>query len=237
MADATTYVLVPGAWHGGWAWHPVARRLRAAGQHALALTLPGLGDGDDPRGLGLDDAVGHVVAEIERRDLTGVVLVGHSWGAFPATGAAHRLAGRVAKVVYFSAPVPVPGASQNDLLPPEMADYAQSLVAGSPDGTAALPFEVFGQVMMQDAPEPAQRIVFDQLLPQPGSYMSDPLDAPEVVTTGVPVAYVLARDDIALPLPGAEFAARLGVEPILVPGTHEAALTHPDDVTTALLRA
>jgi len=92
-------------------------------------------------------------------------------------------------------------------------------------------------VMMQDEPERAQRIVFDQLLPQPGQYMSDPLDVPEVTTIGLPTAYVLAQDDLALPLPGAQFAARLGVEPILVPGTHEAALTHPDHVTRALLSA
>ncbi len=237
MPDVSTYVLIPGAWHGGWAWHPVARRLRAAGQRALALTLPGLSDTDDPRGLGLQDAINHIVAEVERRDLTDVVLVAHSWGAFPATGAAHRLLGKVTKLVYFSAPVPAQGASQNDLLSPENAEYARALVAGNPDSTMPLPFEAFQQVMMQNEPEQAQRIVFDQLMPQPGNYMSDPLDTPEITTVGLPVAYVLAQDDLALPLPGAQFAARLGVEPILIPGTHEAALTHPDDVTSALLNA
>ncbi|MEV7626879.1 hypothetical protein [Actinoplanes sp. NPDC089786] len=40
---------------------------------------------------------------------------------------------------------------------------------------------------------------------------------------------------IALAAPGAELAARLGVEPIMVRGSHEAMLTHPDDVATALL--
>ena len=29
------FVLVHGAWHGGWAWQPVASRLRAAGDVAL----------------------------------------------------------------------------------------------------------------------------------------------------------------------------------------------------------
>lgn len=41
------FVFVPGAWHGGWAWRPVARRIRAAGHKAITLTLPGQGDGDD----------------------------------------------------------------------------------------------------------------------------------------------------------------------------------------------
>jgi len=86
-------------------------------------------------------------------------LVAHSWGAFPATAAAHRLLGRVTKVVYFSAPVPAQGASQNDLLSPENAEYARALVAGNPDGTMPLPFEAFQQVIMQNEPEQAQRIV------------------------------------------------------------------------------
>lgn len=235
MPPRSTYVLIPGAWHGGWAWYPVARRLRAAGHAAVALTLPGLTDGADPRGLGLSDAVASVVAEVDRRDLTDVILVGHSWGAFPMTGAAHRLSGRIGKVVYFSAPVPTPGTSQNDLLSSDNAEYARSLVDSSPDHTMGLPFGAFQQMMMQNEPERAQQIVFDQLTAQPGRYMSDPLDVAEVTTIGLPAAYVLAQDDLALPLPGAEFAARLGVQPLLVPGTHEAALTHPDEVTRALL--
>ncbi len=237
MSLTSTFVLVPGAWHGGWAWRPVARRLRAAGQKAVVVTMPGLGDDDDPRGLGLEDAVAHVVHEVERRDLTDVVLVGHSWGSFPATGAAHRLSGRVVKIVYFSAPVPTPRASQNDLLDPQTGEYVQTLIDASSDGTFALPFELFQQLLMPDEPERAQRIVFDQLVPQPGGYMLDPLDVAQATPAEVAVAYVLAREDRALPRPGHEFAAQLGVEPIMVPGSHEALLTHPDEVTEALRAA
>ena len=43
-----TYVMITGAWHGGWAWRPVAQHLRASGHTVLTPTLPGLQDGDDP---------------------------------------------------------------------------------------------------------------------------------------------------------------------------------------------
>ena len=43
------FVLVHGVWHGGWAWQPVASRLRAAGHRVWAPTCPGLGIDDDPR--------------------------------------------------------------------------------------------------------------------------------------------------------------------------------------------
>ena len=235
MTDTTTFVLIPGAWHGGWAWHPVAQRLHAAGHRAIALTLPGMAVGDDQTGLRLEDAVAYLVAEIERRDLSDVVLVGHSWGGLPITAAAHRLPGRISKVVYYSAMVPVQGASANDDNPPENAAYVRAAVEASPTGVVSIPFEIFRQVLIQDQPEAVQRLVHDLLVPQPGGYMLDPVDVPSVTTLGIPVAYLMAEDDRALARPGTEFAARIGQEPILVPGPHESLLTHPDELAKALL--
>ena len=39
-----TYVLVHGAWHGGWCWSKVAPLLRAEGHDVYAPTLTGLGE-------------------------------------------------------------------------------------------------------------------------------------------------------------------------------------------------
>ena len=113
-STSPVFVLVPGAWHGGWAWQPVARRLREAGCAAVTITLPGLADGDERGGLRLSAAVDHVVAEAGRRDLSEVVLVGHSWGGYVITGAAHRMAGRLAKVIYYNAVVPARGTAMVD---------------------------------------------------------------------------------------------------------------------------
>ena len=38
------FVLVHGAWIGGWYWRPIAQKLRAAGHEAYAPTLTGLGE-------------------------------------------------------------------------------------------------------------------------------------------------------------------------------------------------
>jgi alpha-beta hydrolase superfamily lysophospholipase len=131
------FVLVPGAWQGGWAWQPVARRLREAGYTAVTITLPGLADGDERAGLRLSDAIDHVVAEVSRRNLSEVVLVGHSWGGYVITGAAHGLTGQLAKVVYYNAVVPARGTAMVD----ENADYAaltRAAIAASPDGTVSI---------------------------------------------------------------------------------------------------
>jgi pimeloyl-ACP methyl ester carboxylesterase len=230
-----TYVLIPGAWHGGWAWHPVAHRLRAAGHRAIALTLPGLALGDDPRDLRLQDAVDFVVHEIERRDLSDVTLVAHSWGGFPLTGAAYRVPERIAGAVFHSAFVPTRGVSMNEAFAKEDADASRAAIEATPDRTVRLTFDMARQFLVQGEPEPLQRLVFDLLVPQPGGYMLDVLDVEDVTALGIPAAYTLAEDDIALAEPGAVLAARLGVEPVMTPGTHEAMLTHPDEVAKAIL--
>lgn len=92
-------------------------------------------------------------------------------------------------------------------------------------------FDSFSTRLMQEEPEELQRRVYDQLLPQPGGYMLDSPDADgeAVRALGIPVTYLLAEHDRALAAPGAELAARVGATPVIVPGTHEALLTHPDD--------
>src|SRR6187455_1561141 len=43
-ARPTTFVLVHGAWHGGWCWQRVSDRLTARGHRVFAPTLTGLGE-------------------------------------------------------------------------------------------------------------------------------------------------------------------------------------------------
>ncbi|GAB7052308.1 alpha/beta fold hydrolase [Catenuloplanes indicus] len=224
------HVLIPGAWHGAWVWQPVAHRLRAAGHRALPLTMPGV-DGD-PSGVTLADAVGHVVDTIVRLDLHDVTLIAHSWGGYPATGAAVRVPERIAEVVYVSAVVPRAGVSQADELVPEMGAFVRGAIESS-GGTVPIDLGSVQTVLLPGEPEPVQRLVAELLVPHPGAYFLDTLDE---ATLRVPARYVLAEDDIALAKPGAEFAARLGVEPVLVPGGHEALLTHPDEVAAAILK-
>lgn len=231
-----TFVLVPGAWLGAWSWHPVAKSLREHGHDVVALTLPGLSYGSSAAGLRLSDAVDHVVTEVESRGLDNVVLVSHSWGGYPATGAAHRLAKRISKVVYYSAVVPAAGAGMVD----ENDVYGQQIrasVAATPDRTVPLPLEALRAGLMPGEPTELQDLVFNLMLPQPGGYMTDALDVPAVTEIGLAAAYLLGADDQSLARPGAEFAARLGVAPVIVPGGHMAMLTHPADIAAALIAA
>lgn len=155
----STYVLVAGAWHGAWCWRPVAERLRAAGHRAIALTLPGLGDGDDPSGRRLADAVNYVVDEIRRLQLDDVIFVGHSWGGYPTAGAAHVLRDQVSKIVFLNAQVPLRGKSLIDDNPPAQRELMLTLIDESPVGAIAPTLSYVEQIFMQDVAPELQRLV------------------------------------------------------------------------------
>jgi pimeloyl-ACP methyl ester carboxylesterase len=232
------FVLITGAWHGGWTWRAVAQHLRAAGHEVLTPTLPGLSDGDDPAKHSLADVVDAVVRVVEEHDLHDVTLVGHSWGGYPITGAAPRLAGRLRKLVYWGAFVPAAGRSLYDEVPPPYQDLFTGQAQASGNNSVTLPFEVWQDGFIGDAPEPVARLLHELLVPQPMQYFTETVEP--LGTLDVPVAYLLGDQDVALP-PGEygwhRFADRLGVEIQPVPGSHEAAFTQPAALAEALLKA
>jgi pimeloyl-ACP methyl ester carboxylesterase len=123
-----TFVLVHGAWHGGWKWRLVAPILRRAGHEVFAPTLTGLGERAHlaRSRVDLDLHVQDVVALMEMEDLREVVLVGHSYGGMVVTGAAERSPERVRRVVYLDAFVPESGKC--------LLDYVDIAVPGRSAG-------------------------------------------------------------------------------------------------------
>lgn len=116
-----TFVLVHGAWHGGWCWRRVARRLRDAGHDVYTPTLTGLGERRhlvSPM-VGVNLHVEDVVNVLLYEDLQDVVLCGHSYGGMIITGVAGRVPERLRCLVYLDAFVPRDGQCGLDLRTPE----------------------------------------------------------------------------------------------------------------------
>jgi pimeloyl-ACP methyl ester carboxylesterase len=131
-----TFVLVPGAWLGAWAWEPTARRLRQRGHEAHPVTLTGLGERAELGGpdVNLDTHIGDVVDLIRDQGLHDVVLLGHSYAGIVVTGAADRIPDRLAKVVYLeSGPVP-DGVAYVDMVDPKAKERDERQVAERGDG-------------------------------------------------------------------------------------------------------
>src|SRR5678816_2508158 len=88
-----TYVLVHGAYQGGWIWKPVATRLRAAGHTVFAPTLDGCAEraGEVRRGITVSTHGKEVAGLLFYEDLQQVVLVGTSSGGMVICRAAEQL--------------------------------------------------------------------------------------------------------------------------------------------------
>jgi pimeloyl-ACP methyl ester carboxylesterase len=113
----TTFVLVHGAWHGGWCWRRVADLLERRGHEVFAPTLTGLGERSHlmSGSINLDTHIADVVNVLTWEDLHDVVLVGHSYGAWPISGAIEQTFDRITSVVYLDAFVPEDGQKPLDL--------------------------------------------------------------------------------------------------------------------------
>ncbi len=126
----TTFVLVHGAWQGGWAWDRVVPLLRARGHDVHTPTLTGVGDRAhliSPR-IGLETHIDDVVATIQSQRLTEVILVGHSYAGQVISGVASALPGALARLVYLDAFVPNDGESATEQQPEAIAHhYAESV--------------------------------------------------------------------------------------------------------------
>ncbi|MFD8983345.1 alpha/beta fold hydrolase [Streptomyces sp. NPDC059564] len=138
----TTFVLVPGAWHGAWTFEPLARQLRAHGHQAFPLTLTGVGDRRHliSSSVNLDTHIEDVVNLLADQQVTDAVLVGHSYGGMVITGAADRAAGRVAGLVYVDAMVPEDGDSCWSLVTEQERGWYLSGVGATGYASAPLPF-------------------------------------------------------------------------------------------------
>lgn len=130
------FVLVHGAWGGAWIWRRVLGPLRAAGHEVHAVTLTG--DGERAhlrrRDIGLDDHIADVLGLVDAEEPSDLILVGHSYGGVPITGAADRLLARgsaartrLRGLVYVDAMVPLPGEAWSSHHTPETVAQRMAL--------------------------------------------------------------------------------------------------------------
>src|SRR5689334_9304473 len=112
------YVLIHGAYQGGWIWKPVVSRLRAAGHVAHAPSLEGCAE--RARSLRRGITVGthaHEVAQLLfYEDLADVVLVGTSSGGMVVQKAAELARGRIGRLVFVDALALMPGERVDEIV-------------------------------------------------------------------------------------------------------------------------
>ena len=235
---AETFVLVHGAWHGGWCWAAVINQLEKLGDTAYAVDLPGHGMNQADRSkVTLASYVDSVAQFIERHDLKNVVLAGHSLGGLTIPGVAAKIPSRIKRVVWVTAMVPLDGQP--------IIDPATSPLAAGIDSMPerSVTIEMMGKEFLDglanDMAPAIKEYVLSALGPQPIEPIVAPVAMAPYFATGIPSSYLVCEDD-QTPIAGApnwhpHYSSRLK-DPTLkfVKSGHEVMFTHPVECARAL---
>ena len=130
-----TFVLVHGAWHGGWCWARVAPRLRDAGHDVFTPTMTGFGERSHllSPDVGLELNITDIENVLEWEDLDNVILIAASYAGMVTTCVADRMPERIAALVYQNAFIAADGVAQNDLLPDWRREMIEKELAEADD--------------------------------------------------------------------------------------------------------
>ena len=114
----TTFVLIHGAYQGGWIWNPVAEQLRAKGHVVLAPTLDGCAErkGQLRAGINTETHSDEIAGLLFYNDLKDVVLAGTSTGGMVMARVAELARERVARVVFADALALLDGEALPDIV-------------------------------------------------------------------------------------------------------------------------
>lgn len=229
-----TFVLVHGAWHGGWCWRRVADLLEKKGHKVYTPTLTGLCDRShllDSK-TNLSTHITDVVNLIKWEDLKDVVLVGHSYGGFVISGVAEKVQPSISSIVYLDAFLPDNGEALIDAVSgSKLYDAIQGAIQRG-DLSMPAPKSALFQVNEKD-----RAWVDEKCTPQPTATLSE-----KVALTGArdrigKRAYIRAKGYASPGFDRAQAKAQSvsGFRIYEMPSGHDAMVDMPDRLTDILL--
>ncbi len=230
-----TFVLLHGAWHGGWCWAPVVDALRARGHQVTTPTQTGLGERRHLISASItlqtfiDDLVNHILAD----DLGDITLGGHSFGGNAVSGAAEAVPERIRELVYLDCTVLAGGERPADVI--AAAKLGERISAAETSDGIGIPppgVEAFG---IMDAQQAAW--VQPRLTPHPLSTMLSPLPIKGLPGNGLPARYIACTEPIYhAPSRVFDWADRSGWTVEELATGHDAMVTDPAALVESLDR-
>src|SRR5215467_10725551 len=167
-------------------------------------------------------------------------LVGHSFGGSVIQKVAEQLPDRIGRNVFVDALVLANNDCVFDNLPADYVALFNTLAKASSDNTMLIPWEIWRDGFMQDAPESEARWIWEQLSPEPNQVNLDKLDLNRFYSLAIPKRFIYCRQDKALP-PGyfhPRMSSRLGIFKLLeMDGSHEVMFTRPAELADKIIEA
>jgi pimeloyl-ACP methyl ester carboxylesterase len=229
----STFVLVHGAWRGGWCWKRVRQGLQALGHDVFTPTLTGVCERSHlltPQ-VNLDTHIADVVNLMQWEELSDVILCGHSYGGCVISGVADQVPDRIGALVYLDAFVLENGQSVHDALPGVARDAQLDLARQSGDGwkVPPIPAEAFNV-------NPADRAwVNSQCTMHPLATFQQPITLRRGAVAPKNTMFILATGFENSPFPPFYDRARAqGWRTMTVDCGHDVMLDRPEELTRAL---
>ena len=171
QTQANTFVLVHGAWHGGWCWRRVSDLLERKGHKVFSPTLTGVGERSHlmSKDIILDTHIADIVNVLKWEDLRDICLVAHSYGGWPVSGAIEQTLERISSIVYLDAFMPEDGQRGFDFASEFSRKALLAAVEKGEPGRPAPKAEAF-HVNEKDRPW-----VDSKLTPQPNGVALQPI--------------------------------------------------------------
>lgn len=230
-----TYVLVHGAFHGGWCWSEVADILRAKGYKVFTPTFTGVGERAHliSQQVDLNTFITDIKAVIENEELQNVILVGHSFGGTVISGVIDQMPERIAGAIYLDAPMGMNGKSVFDGAPADVrkartdaAINVKGTMAIAPPSSTAFGLSVPAQVAWVDR----------RMTPMPFKSYETPLILKGKVGGQIPKKFIHAVQPV-LPniVPSAKYAKENGWDYSEIATGHDAMVSMPKETAALLL--
>ena len=230
------FLLIHGAWHGGWVWNEISEILNYQGYSVSTPTLTGLGEKKHllSSKITIDTFIEDVVNHIIFENLNNIILVGHSFAGSVISGVADKLKDRIQKLIYFDAVILKDGQKPFDIAPKELVKerielakrFGNGISIPAPSADAFGVFDVKKSLLLEE-----------KLTPHPLSTYQSKLTIKNEIGNGIPLFYIFCNDPVYKSLESSREVVRKLKWPIFeLNAGHDAMLTHPKETLNLLMK-
>ena len=234
----TTYILVHGAWHGGWCWHRIVSNLRRASHRVLAPDLKSLGVDRTPPGDVKLDTWTDQIAALAAAQPDPVVLVGHSRGGIILSEVAERIPEHVRTLVYVTAFLLEDGRSLQDAADTDPESLVgRSIIVADDHKSASIRADAAREAFYGLCSDADVALAESLLVPEPLAPLVTPVHVTDARFGRVPRVYVECSNDRAITL-AAQRRMQQALpcrERITLDADHSPFLSRVDPLTDVLL--
>lgn len=193
--NASTIVIVHGAWSSSNDWQHVTDDLTAGGGSVISVNLPGHGSDNTPiSAISFKLYVDEVKKAIGDRQ--NVILVGHSFGGIVVSQVAEEIAPQIKKIIYVVAYVPKNGESLLSIAQTDAESHVgKNLIIDEKNGIASIKKEGIADVFLADAPKQVADYVAQNLKPEPLAPLATPVTLTEGKFGKISKVFILTLND------------------------------------------